>query len=68
MKRLEELLEGLDIIKITGDTKVEVSDIVNDSRKVTDHSLFFCISGAAFDGHNFAREVVEKGAKVLVVE
>lgn len=68
MKRLEELLKGLDIIKITGDTRVEVSDIVNDSRKVTDHSLFFCISGAAFDGHNFAREVVEKGAKVLVVE
>ena len=68
MKRLEELLKGLDTIKIIGDTRVEVSDIVNDSRKVTEQSLFFCISGAAFDGHNFAKEVVEKGAKVLIVE
>ena len=68
MKKLDALLEGLEIIKIVGDTDIEISDIVNDSRKVTEGSLFFCISGAAFDGHNFAKEVVEKGAKVLVVE
>lgn len=68
MKKLAELLERLDTIEIVGDTNIEITDIVNDSRKVTENSLFFCISGAAFDGHHFAKEVVEKGAKVLVVE
>lgn len=68
MKKLSELLERLDTIEIVGDINIEITDIVNDSRKVTENSLFFCISGAAFDGHNFAKEVVEKGAKVLVVE
>lgn len=68
MIKLSKLLERLDTISVTGDPEIQVSNIVNDSRKVTDSSLFFCISGAAFDGHNFAKEVVEKGAKVLVVE
>lgn len=68
MKNLAKLLERLDDISVTGDINIEISDIVNDSRKITENSLFFCISGAAFDGHNFAKEVVEKGAKVLVVE
>lgn len=68
MIKLSQLIERLDTINITGDMETEISDIVNDSRKVTENSLFFCISGAAFDGHDFAKEVVEKGAKVLVVE
>lgn len=68
MKNLKKLLERLEYISLTGDENIEVTDIVNDSRKVGEGALFFCISGAAFDGHNFAREVVEKGAKVLVVE
>ena len=62
MIKLSKLLERLDTISVTGDPEIQVSDIVNDSRKVTDSSLFFCISGAAFDEHNFAKEVVEKGA------
>ena len=66
--KLSKLLERLEYVSITGDMETEVGDIVNDSRKVTENSLFFCISGAAFDGHNFAEEVVKKGAKVLVVE
>lgn len=68
MKNLRKLLERLEYISLTGDENIEVTDIVNDSRKVGEGALFFCISGAAFDGHNFAREVVEKGAKVLIVE
>lgn len=68
MKKLAQLLERLDVISINGNENIEISEIVNDSRKVTENSLFFCISGAAFDGHNFVKEVVEKGVKVLVVE
>ena len=33
---------------------VEIQDITNDSRKIRQDCLFFCISGAQFDGHDFA--------------
>lgn len=68
MAKLKKLLERLEYISLTGDENIEVTDIVNDSRKAGEGALFFCISGAAFDGHDFAKEVVDKGAKVLVVE
>lgn len=68
MAKLKKLLERLEYISLNGDENIEVTDIVNDSRQVEEGALFFCISGAAFDGHNFAKEVVKKGAKVLVVE
>ena len=45
-----------------------MSAIVNDSRKAVPGCLFFCIKGAVKDGHEYAAEVVQKGAKVLVTE
>ncbi|MBR1693126.1 MAG: UDP-N-acetylmuramoyl-L-alanyl-D-glutamate--2,6-diaminopimelate ligase, partial [Lachnospiraceae bacterium] len=65
---LKELLKKLSYEVIRGSDEVYVKDIVNDSRKVSEGSLFFCISGANFDGHEFAAEVSEKGASVLITE
>ena len=44
------------------------SGIQTDSRLVQPGDLFVCISGQRFDGHNFAREAVHKGALGVVVE
>lgn len=65
--KLINLLEKLKYECIQGDTDVEVSAVENDSRRVKPGSLFICIKGANFDGHRYAEEVVEKGARVLVV-
>ncbi|MCL2254355.1 MAG: Mur ligase family protein, partial [Lachnospiraceae bacterium] len=65
---LSDLLAGLDYSLISGNEECEVNEIVNDSRKVTQGDLFFCISGAKSDGHDFALDVINKGAGVLVVE
>ncbi|MCD7840433.1 MAG: UDP-N-acetylmuramoyl-L-alanyl-D-glutamate--2,6-diaminopimelate ligase [Erysipelotrichaceae bacterium] len=46
----------------------EVVQIDYDSRKVINNSLFVCIVGANVDGHNFIDSVIDKGAKVIVVE
>ena len=46
----------------------EVSEIVNDSRKITENCLFFCIVGAVRDGHEFARQALLDGAAALVVQ
>lgn len=42
--------------------------VQTDSRLVQPGDLFVCISGQRFDGHNFAREAVHKGALAVVVE
>jgi len=47
---------------------VEVTDLAYDAREVTPGALFFCIPGKTADGHDFAREAVERGAAALVVE
>lgn len=65
--KLTDLLCKLDYECIQGDTDLEVERVVYDSRKITKGCLFICIAGANFDGHDFAAEVVEKGARVLVV-
>lgn len=66
--KLSKLLERLEYECISGNTEAEVKDVINDSRKVSKGSLFFCIKGAVSDGHQYAEEVVRKGAAVLVVQ
>lgn len=71
--KLIQLLEKLEytIAQVPADIKiedVEITELVNDSRKVVDHSIFVCISGAVVDGHDFIEDVVNKGAIAVIVE
>ena len=66
--RLNQLLQRLEYACLQGRVDIEVAEIINDSRKAKEGSLFFCIRGAVTDGHKYAKEVAEKGAAVLIVE
>ena len=66
--KLISLLERLEYTCIQGSTDQEVKNVVYDSRKVEEGSLFICIRGAVVDGHKFVPDVIAIGAKVLVVE
>lgn len=66
MKTLEELALLIQGTKIVGDGKVEIKNIQHDSRKVTEGSLFICMEGAHFDGHNFINQAKEKGAVAIL--
>ncbi len=66
MIELKNLLERIEYECIQGSVEVEVSEVVYDSRKVSEDCLFLCIEGANFDGHDYAVEVAKK-ARVLVV-
>ena len=69
MTGLEDLLSELEYSVMEGDTEgVSITDVVMDTRKITDGCLFVCITGARFDGHEFAEEAVSKGAAVIVTE
>ncbi|MBQ2803932.1 MAG: UDP-N-acetylmuramoyl-L-alanyl-D-glutamate--2,6-diaminopimelate ligase, partial [Lachnospiraceae bacterium] len=65
--KLIDLLSKLEYECIQGTMERQIEQVVYDSRKVTQGCLFICIEGANFDGHEFACEVVKKGAAVLVV-
>ena len=60
-----------DIIENNAATTIgstEITSITDDTRKVVDGSLFVCIKGAKFDGHDAAAEMLEKGAAAVVCE
>ena len=63
-----KLVERLQVRILQGDTETDVTSVVYDSRKVTEGCLFVCISGAAFDGHSFMAEAIEKGAAAVLIE
>lgn len=66
--KIGSLLAGLDYNLFQGDLNTDITSIYNDSRKVTEGSLFFCISGSVVDGHDFINDVVSKGAAAIVIE
>lgn len=68
MERLDRLLERLDYTVVQGNTQIEITEVIYDSRKVSPGCLFVCIKGAAVDGHTFAAEAVQKGAAAVLVQ
>lgn len=65
--RLEELLVKLQYECVQGTLEQEINAVEYDTRKeLHAGSLFVCIEGAVFDGHDYALEAAKK-ASVLVV-
>ena len=53
--KLTELLKGVEVDKIIGKTDINVKEVVFDSNKVVLDSLFICIIGKDFDGHEYVK-------------
>lgn len=66
--KLTELLERLEYEVVQGSAEIEITTLINDSRKVQAGSAFVCISGAVVDGHEFVADVASKGAIAVIVE
>ena len=45
----------------------EITDVIYDSRKVTQGTAFVCLKGYTSDGHQYAQSAVENGAAALVI-
>ncbi|MBQ1464917.1 MAG: UDP-N-acetylmuramoyl-L-alanyl-D-glutamate--2,6-diaminopimelate ligase [Ruminococcus sp.] len=63
--KLSQLLED-NASTLVGDA--EITSVTDDSRKVQEGSLFFCVKGGSFDGHSVAGEMLEKGAAAVVCD
>ncbi len=66
--KLRELLEGVEIRKITGETLKEIEGVAYHSNQVKRGFLFVAIRGMEVDGHQFIGEAIQRGAEVVLLE
>ncbi|WP_426476503.1 UDP-N-acetylmuramoyl-L-alanyl-D-glutamate--2,6-diaminopimelate ligase [Chryseobacterium sp. CBSDS_008] len=65
---ITELVNRIPVLEIQGDNSREITELVIDSRKVTEGSLYIAMRGTVVDGHSFIASAVEKGAAAIVCE
>ena len=68
MKKLKDILTGVNVEQINGNPAMEIAGLVFDSRKVNAGDVFVAVSGTQVDGHRFIEKAVEKGAAAVVCE
>ena len=66
--KLEELLNGINVIEMKGNSTQEISGIHIDSRKVEAGHLFIAVKGTQTDGHAYIGKAIELGATAIVCE
>ncbi len=65
---LKNILQGIENIKGKGNFDIDIESIENDSRKVTENSLFFAIKGFSVDGTEFIDDAIKNGAKAILIQ
>ncbi|MFW6131730.1 MAG: UDP-N-acetylmuramoyl-L-alanyl-D-glutamate--2,6-diaminopimelate ligase [Candidatus Aminicenantaceae bacterium] len=66
--KLKELFKGVQNITLSGNENEEIKGIAYSSKKVDSGYLFAALKGENFDGSNFIKEAVEKGAVAVLSE
>lgn len=65
---LRDLLYGVTLEAVVGNTDIIIGSLQFDSRKVEFNDCFVAISGSISDGHNFIEKAVNQGALAVVCE
>lgn len=65
---LDRIISDSGVIAVEGNTAIDITAVCNDSRKVTDGSLFIAVKGFASDGHSFIATAVSNGARAIVYQ
>ncbi|ANE50551.1 UDP-N-acetylmuramoyl-L-alanyl-D-glutamate--2,6-diaminopimelate ligase [Flavisolibacter tropicus] len=68
MSKLSDILYGVRITAINGDTGIAIDNVQIDSRKVGVGSLFIAVRGTLSDGHQFIQKAIEQGAVAVIAE
>ena len=68
MKLLKDILYGLNLVSVTGNTNIGIKKIEFDSRKISNDNLFIAINGYNEDGNKFIINAIENGAKAIICE
>jgi UDP-N-acetylmuramoyl-tripeptide--D-alanyl-D-alanine ligase len=62
-KEIAQLVQG----QLVG-ADIQIQSVSTDSRNINQGDLFIALKGPNFDGHQFAADVISKGAVALIVE
>ena len=62
-KEIAQLVQG----QLVG-ADIQIQSVSTDSRNISQGDLFIALKGPNFDGHQFAADVVSKGAVALIVD
>ena len=66
--KLQELLEGIEVLECRAEPCMDVTGVSFDSRAVKQGELFVAVTGFAADGHKFIPAAVKNGAAVVLCE
>ena len=66
--KLKEIIDGISVNHIEGDSSIEITGINIDSRLIEKGHVFVAVKGTQADGHTFIGKAIEKGASVIVCE
>lgn len=64
---IQQIINGLKC-QVVGKDNPDVTNLSCDTSTVVPGSLFFCLKGQQYDGHNFFRKVIGDGAVAIVTE
>ncbi len=68
MFKVNELLKATRGSLISGDIDTRIKAISIDTRTIKPHEAFIAIKGDNFDGHDFIKEAIRKGAACIIKE
>ncbi|WP_350285134.1 UDP-N-acetylmuramoyl-L-alanyl-D-glutamate--2,6-diaminopimelate ligase [uncultured Croceitalea sp.] len=68
MMLLKDILYGVGLSAVSGDTNVMVNHVHFDSRSVEMDDVFVAIKGLVTDGHKYIQKAIDQGAKAIVCE
>ena len=66
--KLEELIQNLQGMTLSGTANPEIAGLALDSRKVKDGFLFAAIPGTLADGHDYIGKAIQAGARAILCQ
>ena len=66
--KLLDVIKGIGVKKVKGGTEKEITELVIDSNSVTPGSLYICLKGKDFDGHDFIGRAEKYGASAIMCD
>ncbi len=67
-QKLSDIIKDINVVERINDVDCDIDQIVFDSRKATNRSLFVAMPGTLVDGHQFIPQVFEAGCRCVVCE
>ena len=68
MKQLKDILYGVSILEVIGDTNSIIDGLTFDSRQVEKGFCYIAQKGTKVDGHDFINQAISQGAMAIVCE